>query len=101
MILLYGLTLRFPFNPSQHVATMNEGSLLGSNLYKTTANACGNGDELAPRCLYVAQNITFLVLLSDEWFEAGYTLVTTLKLIEDLSVDGTYHSVGFCMLEGS
>ena len=84
---------------SDNIALAHLAALLGIDFYELAAQCCRDGFKLAPRSLDIAEGITFLVLLTDEWLYSWLALALALELPENLTGYWCYDSISLGMLE--
>ena len=93
--------LLFALDIGDYVALLYLSALLGINFNKLATQCSLHLDKLAPRSLYPAEGVAFLIFFSDEGLNRGGTLALAIKLPEDLSLNRCYDSVGLRMFEGA
>ena len=74
-------------------------ALLCNHLNEFSAQCCGDGLNLSPWCLDVAERLSLVVVLSDERLDAWCALAVAVELVEYLSLDGCHECVCLGVLE--
>src|SRR3712207_3466265 len=91
--------LMFSFDIGNHVTLLNLGTLLGVNFHKFAAQRSVYLYKLAPRCHDVAEHVTLVVCLANEWLDSRCGLALALELPEDLTLHRSHDGIGLGVLE--
>ena len=99
LIIHYTLILFFSLNISNNISLADLATLLSIDFYEFTSKSSWHSLKLTPWCENIAECITFLVLLADEWLYSWLALAFTLELPENLTSHWCNYGISLGVLE--